>query len=313
MGDPEWIQAKFLTKNHMIGFKIEIIERTPQIIVRKYRNQNVPDDVIVKSISSLEEWYMLGYFLGDGWLVDEGGSNRIYFAINKNQTDEIIPIISKVLDIQPCEDLGGCFKYRCRNIVWAQILLQFGKYAYGKKIPEWIQTAPKDSIVNFLNGYRRADGCNRNNDPNIHRYTTVSRDIAYSIQRLYLKLGFIASINFQQRDGTQIIIDSGASKLSGPDCKIFNMKDAYFIEVYTRPKRRSNYSCIDNGYAWFTLNDIVIQPISDVLVYNLTVAHDNTYSVANLTVHNCYGDMQERNIRDVILIIQTKALINYKM
>lgn len=316
MNDPEFIPAKSLTKNHMIGFKIESVERIPQMILRKYQNKSVPDDVLVKSIVSYEEWYMLGYFLGDGWLVDEHNSNRIYdvskahfvneqsviyFSINKNQIDEIVPIISKVLDIQPCEDQGGSFRYRCRDIIWSQIMVQFGKYSHGKKIPDWVHTAPKDCIKSFLDGYRRADGCYRNYNKDIHRYTTLSRDIAYSIQRLYLKLGFIASLQFQQR-GYKTIIPTRTNieeqsygtrsvnlfPLSQED-RLVNQRDVFFIEVYTLPKRRSNYSCIDNGYVWFTINDIIIQPVSDILTYNLTVTTDNTYTVCNLAVHNCYG------------------------
>lgn len=287
MNDPEWIPAKSLTYHHMIGFKIETIERIPQIIVRKYRNQNVPDDAIVKSIFTFEEWYMLGYFLGDGWLVNEGGSNRIYFAINSGQINEIIPIISKVLDIQPCEDQGTCLKYRCRDIVWAQILKQFGKYAHGKRIPEWIQTAPKECITWFLQGYRRADGCYRNNDMNIHQYTTVSRDIAFAIQRLYLKLGYIASIYFQER-GYKSILPS-RNPLNTDETRLCNQRDVYYINVYARPKRRNNYCCIEGEYVWFTLNDITTRSVSDTLVYNLTVSQDNTYTVSNLAVHNCYG------------------------
>ena len=67
-------------------------------------------------------------------------------------------------------------------------------------IPNWVHDAPKEYIEAFLDGYFTAEGCYRGiEDDGIKRFTTVSSDIAYSVQRLYLQLGKLCSINFQKR------------------------------------------------------------------------------------------------------------------
>jgi intein/homing endonuclease len=61
----------------------------------------------------------------------------------------------------------------------------FGKYAHGK-----LMNGFKTQIhQEFINGYMKADGC-INKDGSL-QITTVSYNLAYGLQRLYLKLGHI--------------------------------------------------------------------------------------------------------------------------
>jgi thymidylate synthase len=60
------------------------------------------------------------------------------------------------------------------------------------------------------------------------------------------------------------------------------------MEVYTK-KRRNNYSYIDEEYAWFQVSKKDISTNIKQDVYNFSVKGDNTYTVNNLAVHNCYG------------------------
>jgi hypothetical protein len=71
--------------------------------------------------------------------------------------------------------------------MWFNILKQFGKYAHGKFIPEWIQNAPKNLVQEFINGYMAADG--HVSKKNSNKIVTVSHNLAYGVQRLYLKIG----------------------------------------------------------------------------------------------------------------------------
>lgn len=277
--DPEWVLAKDITKKHLLGFKIETAEIYPQFLLSRYINQHVPRQEYWKTIIEPEEWFMMGYFLGDGWLVDEENCKRIHFAINLKQAGALVPKLSKVLNIQRSRTENGCHIYRCCNQEWANILSHFGKYAHGKKIPNWVHLAPKEMIEHFITGYWAADGCTRDTGVNIsYRFTTVSVDIAYSIQRLYLKLGKFASNSFQKRGYQKYIND-----------KLVNQRDCYFMEVYENKLRRNNYCFVEGDYAWFTITDTITNHHDDVPVYNFTVKDDNTYTVSNLSVHNCYG------------------------
>lgn len=268
---PCWIQAKDLHKKCVLGLKIEEIEEIPTI-----------DEII---LDNLDAWFMFGYFLGDGWIVEEKNGPRIHFAINDKEHDYIIEKLSKVLNIQNVKgkETDHCFVYRCYNIKYAKILRSFGKYAHGKLIPDWVHKAPLVYIKEFLNGYCWADGYvakNRSSNNDSKRYTTISVDIAYSIQRLYLKLGYFASINFQKRSCYKKVFGDKESYLH----------DCFIIEVYECDTRRGNYSHISDGYAWFAISKLEdIYYHQHQHVYNFDVEEDHSYTVENFSVHNCYG------------------------
>lgn len=277
---PNWEEAKNIgIKTHMVGFPINQESIVPVISLTRYINQHMELLQYDKQLNNIDEWYLMGYFLGDGWVVGE--TNDIQFAIGRNRDEvNVLTKLTRVLDIKMVKDEGGCSVYRVRNAEWAHILGKFGKYAHGKLIPEWVVSAPLEYIREFLQGYQDADGCIRKTRTNTSiRYTTVSKNIAYTVQRLYLKLGHFASISFQERDYLKEIQPG----------KFSHCKDVYFIEVYPNGKRRSNYSVINEGYAWFTIKDINVSTADDIDVYNMSVETDESYCVYNNAVHNCYG------------------------
>lgn len=279
---PGWIPASELTKRHLVGFKVTTEEKIPQLKLIRYIPHEHKHEKYIKKLNKPEEWFMFGYFLGDGWIVDND-QRCIYFAINIYQKNNILKKLRKVLKLQVIKEKNPktlkCHTYKCSNAEYAQILQTFGKYAHGKKIPGWVHEAPKKYIKYFLDGYCSADGCIRVKTTNdVRGFTTVSADIAFSVQRLYLKLGYMASVQFQKRD---------YKKLWGD--RMVNYRDCYNIDVVEGNKRRCNYSYIDNnGYAWFSLKKKGFCN-NQSNVYNLEVQDDQSYTVENLAVHNCYG------------------------
>ena len=273
---PEFIQAKDLIKNnYFIGMKIEEKEIIPEFLLNgtmtKLENPNF--------------WWMMGLFVGDGWLVYEKNGNyernRIHFVIANHQIEEYLPkLLSVIPNLLHRSDNSGCKTYYSTNHEIANILNLFGKYAKGKLIPNFVHEAPKYLINEFLNGYLDADGCKRINKLNESlRLTTVSYNLAFSIQRLYYKLGYIGSLQFSKREGK-------IQKF--PNGKKCNVSDVYTFEVFKK-KRRNNYSFIENGYAWISIKNIEIDNVVNTDVFNLSVVNDNSYIVNNIAVHNCYG------------------------
>lgn len=280
---PEWIQAKDLRKKvHMIGMKIETVEETPIFNLKEYVNQYAGYRDYTYSMESYDEFFMCGLFLGDGWITKESGSPRIYFVFNDKQEEELLERIKRVLEIYPHHREEHCATYRIHNAKYAQILKTFGKMAHGKIVPEWVHRAKKEQIEAFLDGYFMADGCVRESKGGgvfERRSTTVSADIAYSIQRLYLKLEKLSSVKWQKRDYYKIIRGEKESFC----------RSCYFNSVTLNPSRRNNYSFIEGDYAWFAIEKIEDKHVSDIKVFNFSVQEDESYTVMNLSVHNCYG------------------------
>jgi DNA-cytosine methyltransferase len=275
-----WKPAKCLNNCDYYGMKINENNIVPEFSFDKKINQykTVKEKILLDNPNM---WFMMGYFLGDGWIeetkkYDGRSMDKIRFAINTNDRDYVCNILSSILSItdKKCPSGNNCNKYGCSDFVWFNIFKQFGKYAHGKLIPEWVQDAPKKYIQEFINGYHKADGCITKND--CYEFTTVSYNLALGLQRLYLKLGNIFSINKSVRLKTTVI-----------EGRTVNQRDTYTVRGYTRETDRKQSSFIDNGYAWFAPFKIQKSVVENVSVYNFEVENDNSYIVENTIVHNC--------------------------
>lgn len=277
--EPEWKKAYELDNNHYFGMKINENNIIPEFCFDKIINQHKTEVVKIK-LDNPDMWFMMGYFIGDGWIEEtlksDGRSmNKIRFAINTTDEEYVINRIKNVLNItdKKCPSGNKCNKYGCADFVWFNIFKKFGKYAHGKIIPEWVQDAPKEYIREFINGYHTADGCIYKNR---YSFATVSYNLAFGLQRLYLKLGHLFGINKIIRSKTTII-----------EGRTVNQRDTYQVEGYTRENSRKFYSFIENGYVWYAPFKIEKEHIENEPVYNFEVEDDNSYVVENTLVHNC--------------------------
>jgi len=280
---PEWKKAHELSSNHYFGMKINEKTIIPEFNFEKKVNKYNTKSIKI-TLDDPDMWFMMGYFIGDGWIEETKKNNgrdtyKIRFAINTTDEPYVLNKINKILPItnKNCSSASGsCNKFGCADFVWFNIFKQFGKYAHGKLIPEWVQDAPIEFIQEFIDGYRLADGCINKN--NCYSFTTVSYNLAFGLQRLYLKLGHLFSINKTVRAKTTMI-----------EGRTVNQRDTYQIRGYIKKNKRKYSSFIENGYVWYApFKQEVKEDInSGIPVYNFEVEDDNSYIVENTIVHNC--------------------------
>ena len=277
---PEWKSAKELTMNDYFGMKINENDIIPEFSFDKKINTYSTNNILVK-LDNPDMWFMMGYFVGDGWIEettkpDGRCMNKIRFAINTKDEEYVCRIINNILPItdKKCPSGSKCNKYGCSDFVWFNIFKKFGKYAHGKRIPEWVQDAPKEYIEQFIDGYRTADGSI--NSKECYSFTTVSYNLAFGLQRLYLKLGHIFSIKKCVRP-----------KTTGIEGRTVNQRDTYCVSGYTRKNKRQQSSFIENGYVWCAPFKLETQCVEIEPVYNFEVENDNSYIVENTIAHNC--------------------------
>ena len=282
--DPKWIPAKQLTDEHFTGLPIDSNAIIPVRTITQSINSTISRE-ITTTLNDPNHWFMMGYFLGDGWIeetVKPSGKLKyiIRFAINNADETYVKSRITKVMPItdKKCST-GLCKKFGCSNEFWYTILKDFGKYSHGKCIPEWVQKAPKEYIEEFLFGYQTADGCINKSSRGIEdhhiQYTTVSPNIAYGIQRLYLKIGKLCSISYHKMPST--------CEIEG---RKVNQRNTYKLRITTNRQRVSS-SFFDENYSWFKIRSNTIKHIEPQMVYNFEVDTDNSYCVENTIVHNC--------------------------
>jgi len=269
---PKWKPAHALTREDSFGMAVNTKSVIPTFTIVRPLNQWRKESVVV-TLDSLDQWFMMGYFVGDGW-VEDNLRHIIRFAVH-NKDANVLHRLQRVLPLtdEKCST-GACDKYGCGDVVWYTILKEFGKYAHGKVIPEWVHDAPVSFLEEFLKGYAAADGSTRKNMISI---TTVSPHLALGVQRLSLKLGRIASIQKTIRPNPRVI-----------QGRTVNQRDTYMIRYHMADKP-THSAFIEDGYAWMPLAKIGVRKTNPVPVYNFEVDVDNTYIVDNTIVHNCQG------------------------
>lgn len=270
--EPEWLEAEHLTEDHYCGIQINTKNIIPDFTITKGVNGS-QTKTYKKVLDNIEEWYLLGYFLGDGWCRWDRNYGSFNLVFNKRDEEELVSKFSKLCTMGVKQKQKGCTVYRCYSYDLLKILKQFGKHAHNKIIPEWVQNAPKEYIQAFINGYEKADGCLHKN---LQTMGTVSYNIAYGLQRLYLKLGIFVRLSYHEPKNKIHVIEG----------RVVNQRPSYGIHYLTERKHRIR-PFIEDNYAWFPIRKIEKTKIVDTKVYNFEIDNDNTYTVNNVSVHNC--------------------------
>lgn len=279
---PEFVDAKDLTEDHVVGIPIDQRSVVPVFTV-PYGSV----DERTLRLSDPDQWWALGYFLGDGWIQDSrkpGGrlQYRITFVVAHKDEAIVVPRLKKVFHLTRADVAESCTKYVACNKAWWTVLQEFGRYAHGKKVPDWVHAAPTHLLKEFLDGYMAADGSKRLTPYGKEnwRVASVSVEAALGIQRAFAKIGLAFGVRHNKKR---------------PHCTIegrcVNQRDNYEVGgqlEFTHATRRRYF--IDGAHMWCMIRRIRIDTTEEPQwVYNFEVADDNSYCVENVAVHNCIG------------------------
>lgn len=272
-----YIDAELISNGDYLGIPINKKSIIPKINITIKDNQYFSRQLSVDILDD-DLWYLMGYFLGDGWL--DRRKKSVVFVINDNQINSILPILRKNIGLAKINNSGkNCTKFVGKKTFIFELLSMFGHGAANKIIPSFVFDAPKDKIEFFLKGYKDADGCDTNDGST---FTTVSDSIAYGIQMLYAKLGVRATVIYQERPSKKII-----------EGRIVNQKNTYSINISKNKNKSLNY-IFDEDFLWLRVNSIkrISSVEKAVNVYNLSVENNHTYCVSNIINHNCHLGFQ---------------------
>lgn len=289
--DPEWIEAKDLENNWLVGHAINQKSIVPKWEGTKhvFRNQFGTETTMIfntldKYMGNNDFWWLIGRYIGDGWYryktFDVGIKNRYLFSVccAKDELSEITSVLDR---------LGDDFKYHVseekatyniditkKEIV--EFVMQFGRYAHGKKINNTIIDLPKDLLKSFLDGYFSADGHARVNNAGTvtNSATSVSKELLYGIGQCVMKVyNTPFSLAMYKRAKTSVI-----------EGRAINQRDSWMLS-YTENSTKK-HSFVEDGILWSPVKDIQVKQ-EDVYVYNMSVENDNTYTANGAIVHNC--------------------------
>ncbi|MFB2977508.1 DNA (cytosine-5-)-methyltransferase [Microseira sp. BLCC-F43] len=271
LSNPAWVNTDQLTQHHYVGIKVNEESVLPCFSFLLKQNSDTAIEVS-PDFGDKNVWFLMGYFLGDGWIEDtlkpDGRPTyKIRFAVADKNREVVLGKLQAVLPLtsKQCRT-GTSEKFGCSSAMWYHLLKSFGKYAQGKKIPEWVQNAPKEYIEEFLDGFIAADGCTNS-------ITSVSYNVIAGLQRLFLKLGKSPHIIISHQPGEKII-----------EGRLVKTKKTYMLRGFNS----GNHAVIfKDGYAWFKIKRVNLLPVENQEVFNFEVADDNSYCVQQVVVHNC--------------------------
>lgn len=164
---------------------------------------------------NLQNWaYVLGFYLGDGWVCSDKRSQSIGFAVGSSQVDDLSErlksLVGLPLGIRVRKMPGKSSEIKTNNIFLSTILKSiFGDIrCYDKFIPgDWTCSWSYQSRLQLLAGMIDSDGCVCAGKQNRlrHVFTTTSSKLAKGICSLLRSLGLWGSIHQRKYVGGGVI------------------------------------------------------------------------------------------------------------
>lgn len=185
--------------------------------------------------------------------------------INKNiKIKEIVKPLNKPVKLPQgsyCENPQPAYYIKFFHRQIAKFIKEhFNEYSHDKRLPEWILDLDKTILKVLLESFCKGDGVFR--DGKIMGMGCVNQELICSLHRICDKIG--ENYNFHKHGvGIEIV----PAKNGGVDCKTL-LKDGFrfrLIRFITKQQYKGN-------------------------VYNLEIDGDNSYTLNNVTVHNCKLD-----------------------
>ena len=250
--DPEFIRAKDLVES------------------KSYLGVPVIREEIPFVTNNPEFWYMIGYYIGDGWL--ETIRNNVAFAANEEKKKRIKNNCS--WDFKDYPNGSHCSRLVFANKELYQWIEQnIGTGSSAKRIPMEIVLLPKSELLAFVQGYLDSDGCYLK-DLDTYQISTVNRQLAYSFGLIVNKLFHTpARINFTKTSPTTII-----------EGRVVNQKDYYIIR-FKKHYAKQSHAFYEGGYIWYPFRRC--GPGLKEAVFNMEIDIDHSYIVQGCISKNC--------------------------
>ena len=255
--EPEFKEAKDLTKNDYFGIPV-IQEEIPFFT----------DD--------LDFWYMIGYYIGDGFL--SVADNDIRLCCN----DDKLRKLEEYLDINKYHYTISDKEILCHKLCFSNkeiyefIAKYIGTGCHNKNIPIEILFLPKAQLEAFLNGYIDSDGNSNSASKNpCIRIDSANKNLIYAtamiINKLYKRPVSIYKAGKRKKE----------HKIDG---RVIKEGDLYQLK-FKYENHKQDKAFYEDGYIWYPFNKLTMD--KEEHVYNLEVEEDHSYILQGCISANC--------------------------
>jgi len=159
-------------------------------LTRKY----VPASVFIRKVDR-DVGYLVGYYTGDGYTIREGKKHRaLVFEKNEYLVEHLVKLLEKLFKVSVAvRKYGRKHIIDIPNAVRLWLLRNFpegvGEYQPSRRVPALIARSGRDAVAGFIAGLFDAEGYSDGTQDYI---STSSRDLAYGVRLLMLRLGIVA-------------------------------------------------------------------------------------------------------------------------
>lgn len=290
-------------------------------------NNNDWDGLDPKSINNITNplntklfWWFIGLYLGDGWTQNDG--YRVFISVNKKEftTIENIKKFCKLINrgymIKSKSENCDGYIINCKQLV-DFLNINFGKYSYGKRIPEKYKFINHNYKIALLNGYLDSDGCVIFTNNNYRgSFVSINLKLLEDFQDIITSLGLKSSLKKLRSSGTMqiegrkvICKETYDLNISHNDLvKLYYLSDKCYQKIQQinltsellnkRNPRFVNMDFSDDlKYVYFKIKNIEINNYTG-FVYNYE-CDTHSYCCRHITTHNC--DIYDKNGLCIIL------------
>lgn len=267
--EPVWKECKDLTKNDYLGIAINQKSEMFEYVSPEKHHKGPEWTSISEKINLPSFWWLMGYYLGDGWQrYQESG---IVLAANEKKLSKLKPVLEElnfngtVSHEKTALKVHVCMKELC------YFVQMFGKYAYGKKIPTEVLNLPADLLKSFLDGYFSADGWVKGNKI---KCSSVSQELIYGIAQCVYKV-YKRPVSIAKRDRSSKHIIEGRE---------INQKPYWELSFKTTSNKQDK-AFYEDGYIWCPIKKIEKASVQNV--YDIEVEDDHSFTANGIIAHNC--------------------------
>lgn len=252
-------------------FKEPIFKEVKDINKNDYFGLPVIEEEKEFYTKDLDFWFMLGMYIGDGWLSKTG--NDIIISCN----DKKLKMLKERLDIEKYKytinDLKKtCHRFRFANKeIYKFIKDNIGTGSENKHIPIEIIKLPKKQLQSFYDGYLNSDGCIVKNK---HQFSSINKNLIYSISLIINKLYKRPTSIYKIKVNCKTEIEN----------RIVNQKNWYQLR-FKLTKDKQDKAFYENGYIWYPFKSL--EKAEKENVYNMEVENDHSYIIQGCISKNC--------------------------
>lgn len=272
-----WVKLKELKKEDIV------------LIIKKLKEINPERDIPLEHMDIISKmWYLVGLFVGDGWLRHRRIRNYVTFATgNMGEVETYKRLVKELFDYDVKisvnkKGVGQVFCYN-KHIVKFFKDLDLQKYAIDKRIPKSLWKQPDKIKESFLKGYIKSDG--HINKKGRICFVTPNKLLLNEIKMLSIQLGYRTDNIFSRNDG-------GKKKICNHWCIA---KNSYSLGIYNSNKKGKilhgrynevSLKCFEES-EFIGLNKVrKVEFIGKKTTYDIETKKNHNFIADGIIVHN---------------------------